>query len=1199
MKNGEKKQNIFWKFNRANESNKYVVIGLTVLLILSTVMLTISNVTANSRTGAIANQPSTGFSAGTEFFEIYHGSGVHNTVYNTGETVNIRLNSSLVDEAAGGPGRRNEWELFDYYGNSLDNGQFTQQLGGPPYIYDASFTAPMIADHYLVYVRVRESGQQGGSEIQTSDVIIVGGDVTPSKHIVTYDTSSAITPKWGFGNADTIYTSLYAPNTIDTANSDVIFSDMLGNNDRIAIENLANSTITDIGTDKVITFDLAADLDLTAFPDNELKSGEWYTIGFDLVDDLSAQMASDWAAQIKILPPPQINFTDCAPDTIDIEGTDSTTIFTEFYDEDTIGDSMFTVTFKVRDPNNMEITLVDNQTDGNGGLTVVPLAALNWFNASYTWDPDNTASPGNYDLYARIFDPQSGMDIDDYDNNLDDLALQRATQSPVITAGNVTCDPVRINKMTTDFTNLQCNFTDDNDPTLTVNDFTVSFKVRDPSGSEIIIADQKQVGESGDAAGAGSIIMTFTAPNLFSAVIQWDPATTVEEGKYDLFFNVSSPYGTATDDFDSNPNELEIYSTGNAPQLTVGDTVCIPSSLDKIGSATTLFYCEFTDADNPPVTDFNVTFKIRPPNDSNQDAITIVDNKANGGLGEFGGTVLVQQTGSKYSASYTWDPDDFVEVGNYDLYFMVVDSMNNSAEDPFAQNQDELEIITSVEPPMITAGNTNCLPSSVNKLGTGSTTIYCEFTDNKYTSVDDFNVTFKVRDPTDIEIVLIDDKPNGVDDALIEYSGTVFIASYKWDPPTSVEPGDYDLYFGVMNRGGGFAEDGFTNNPDELTIVTTGSAPVITIISCVPTSIPVQGTDTTQISAEFTDDDNPAKENFTVTFKVRDENDKEILLVNDKANGGAADTGGTVSVETTGSVYIAQYNWDPDDTNLTGKYDIYFAVKDETYAEAISDFDANLNKLELTGGTGLPGTPDLQAVDPTKDGNSYTFTITYSDDENDPPNDEGVILAIGTSTHKMTEDDTGDTNYTDGKVYKVTIPLTEGNYTYYFKTTDANNNLYQTENFELSVPAEPEPEDGDDDDDDEDYTMLLIGVVLIIIIIIILIALLGMMKRKPKPSPPPEPRAPAPAAEPAEPVAEPVAEPEPKPEQEPEPGGVPEPAPAPVPKVKGSTETETPSSEEEAKPESEPEPETGGGEAETKPEPESAAEPDEPPKKEE
>jgi hypothetical protein len=410
--------------------------------------------------------------------------------------------------------------------------------------------------------------------------------------------------------------------------------------------------------------------------------------------------------------------------------------------------------------------------------------------------------------------------------------------------------------------------------------------------------------------------------------------------------------------------------------------------------------------------------------------------------------------------------------------------------------------------------------------------------------------------------MLIDNKPNGVDGALIEYSGTVFIASFKWDPPTSVEPGDYDLYFAVMNVGGGFAEDGFSNNENELAVVTSGNAPEITKVDCVPSSIPVKGTGTTQLYCEFTDADNPPASNFTVTFKVRDENNKIIILVNDKPNGGSALAGGTVEVNTTGSGFIARYLWDPSDDNLTGKYDVYFSVKDETFAEALSDFDDNLDILELTGGTGGPGTPDIQTTDPTKDGNSYTFTITYSDQENDPPNDDGVSLVIGTSTHKMSETDTSDTNYTDGKTYSVKILLSEGDYVYFFKVTDTNNNLYQTENFELSVTDEPEPPDEDDEDDEDDNTMLIVGILLIIIILIILIALFNLMRKKPEKSETvPDERLPPP--EPAKPVAEPASKPESELKPEPEKGSIPEPEstsdqesesePEPEPEGKNST----------------------------------------------
>ncbi len=1112
---GEKNAKNLGQLFRANWLTRILVSGTVLLLILSAVVVTITSTVAEPRTSTEGNEPMVGFSEGTEIFEIYHNNDVHNTVFATNENINIRINSNEVDWAAGGPNRRNRWRLHDYDGTQVSNGVFGQQGGGPPYVYNANFQAPATSDHYLISVELRESAQQGGKNITTSDVIRVGAGTAPPKHINTTSMSSGVSPSWVLGNGETVYVQVHTPNAIEPSNSDIIFADYFNENHRKQLSDLDKSNVVIANQDSIITYSLLKDLDATQLMDNELMGGYWYTLAVDLEDVVGNQMAKDWAAQIYILPPPKIGFTNCTPTSIYAVGTETTTIYTHFYDEDAVNAAEFNVTIKARDPNNVEYIIADHLTQGPD-LVITSLGGNNW-NASIIWDPPDTVTVGDYDLYAEVWDANLGFDMDDYNNNQNELTLLQITQLPSVQAGNTTCMPDRINKMTNDFTVLYCNFTDTNDPPLGMVDFAITFKVRDPSNTEIIIADNKFVGQPGDAPGSGNVVMLSVPPNSYAASISWDPDTTVAEGKYDLFFSVTSPHGTATDDFDNNNDELEIYSTGNPPQLTVGDTSCIPSSVDKIGTQTTLIYCEFTDADDPPASSFNVTFKVRPPSNSNQDAITLVDAKADGGAGEFGGTVTVEVTGTKYTASYNWDPPATVDVGKYDLYFMVTDDKNNSAEDPFAQNPDELEIITSVEPPSINAGDTKCVPTSVNKMGSGTTKIYCEFTDSTYTDVADFNVTFKVRDPSNTEIILVDDKPNGVGGVEITYSGTVFTAWFEWDPPTTAEPGKYDLYFAVMNKAKGFAEDDFVNNQNELTIETAGNAPVITRTDCVPSSISVNGADTTQIFAEFTDADNPPVANFTVTFKVRDPNNQEIMLVNDKLNGGLAATGGTVEILVSGSGYMARYNWDPADDNVTGKYDLYFAVKDETFAQAEDGYDNNLNKLELTGGTGGPGTPDIQTQDPTHDGNTYTFTVTYTDAENDPPNDDGVTLVIGTSSHKMSEVDTSDTNYTGGKKYKITIPLNEGNYTYNFKVTDSNNNLYQTENFELSVTAEEEPTDKE-----EDNTALIIAIVAIIIIIIIVFVILGLMKRRVKPSnaPPPQ-RQPQPSAPPAESQAPP------------------------------------------------------------------------------
>jgi hypothetical protein len=480
-----------------------------------------------------------------------------------------------------------------------------------------------------------------------------------------------------------------------------------------------------------------------------------------------------------------------------------------------------------------------------------------------------------------------------------------------------------------------------------------------------------------------------------------------------------------------------------------------------------------------------------------------VDNKATGGAGEMGGTVTVEQSGTTYVASYQWDPPEDAEIGNYDLYFMVRDDANNTAEDPFTENIDELELITSVTPPSITAGNTKCVPTSVNKVGSGTTKIYCEFTDAGHTAITDFNVTFKVRDENDVEILLVDNKVHGgagedanqTSTVEITYSGTIFTAWYEWDPPAFLLEGKYDLYFAVRNKAGGYAQDRFDDNLDELTLESTGTAPVITKVDCFPPTITIDGTNSTSIYGEFTDADNPLIANFTVTFKVRDPNGTEIIIVNGKTHGGAGEFGETVDVATSGTGFIATIKWDPDDTMMEGKYDLYFSVTDESFAQAVDDFDNNPEELELVMGGTTVISSDLGTATTSKDGKTYNFTIVYTDSDNSPPNADGVQLVIGSDTYEMIEADPSDNDYTDGKKYYYPIDLEDGTYEYNFKVTNTDNELVETDKESFEVGKE-------DKEDEADYTMLILAAIIILIVVILLLFLI-MRKKSAAPEQPP------------------------------------------------------------------------------------------------
>ncbi len=1089
-----------------------LVLVILVLILLSSIGLmpfSIGKSITNSRTSNVGNQPITGFSEGNETIWIYNSTGEPKTIFEPGENITINISSLLVNYQPTGPGKQNRITLSDYQGTNIDVYQdasaFTQLSGGPPYLYTATITAPGAEDHYLLSVHIKEANNQPGrDEFLFSDVIQVGNGSIPIKNMSTYSVAACITPDWVFGNTETVYIKVYTPNTVNPTNSVITLSDYIGNSADIDVEDLQDYTINTQDNDSIFAYNLLNDLSLAPFPDHDLKGYYWYTLSVDLRSLTNVQMANDWAAQIQILPPPVISETSCSPSTIFAKGSNATTLWTEFTDENTVSINNFSVTFRVRDQNNVVTVLVDNQTNGLGGLTITQVANHS-FNASYIWNPPDDAVLGDYDLYAMVFDDQAGADIDGFNDNLNELTLLRLGVAPNINISNTTCDPEKINKMTNEMVTFTANFTDTNDPPININDFVITFKIRDEENTETVIAGNKKHGNLGDVAGSGVVLMTNYAFGLYSASVNWNPDQAAKTGIYDLYFRVSNPYGTASDEFENNMDELEIYSTGQPPQLSLGDTTCVPKSIDISARKTTMIYCEFNDPDAPSAAAFNVTFKVRPPSDRMQDVITLVDNKADGGEGEFGGSVNVELSGSNYVASYTWDPPIWVDLGKYDLYFMVRDEWNNTAEDPYNLNRDELELITSVTLPSIAAGNTICVPSSVNRIGTGTSTIYCEFTDSTFKNITDFNITFKLRDPNGAEIILVNDKPNGSvgefpkQSAKVEilYSGTVFTASYKWDPPMDAVVGKYDLYFGVKNPVNGYAKDKFDNNLDELELVTVGNPPEIARTYCKPNKIAITGIINTTLYANFTDLDKPKIENFTVTFKVRDQDNNIIVLVDNKQNGGTGTYGGAVHVQNTTDGYQASYIWDPADSVMPGKYDLFFSVRDELLNEIEDGFEHNQDELELIGEVIPPGKPNIITEPPDKDGNTYTFKITYSDPDNDPPNDDGIFLFIDQLSYKMIEYDPNDKDYSNGKIYFIEKEFDEGEYQYYFKVTNSKNETFETDKQTLTV--EPKKKDGEAD------TGYLVAAVIGIFLIIIIFLILLMLLRRKKPEPKSEP----------------------------------------------------------------------------------------------
>lgn len=641
--------------------------------------------------------------------------------------------------------------------------------------------------------------------------------------------------------------------------------------------------------------------------------------------------------------PPSVVFgaTQVSISPVNRLGTNTTVISTDFTDTDQPGVGAFTVTFSIREPDNTtELILVNNQSNGSGGLTIFDNGGGS-YTASYTYDPSDLQTIGLYDLYFYVSD---GIDNtqDNYGNNLDELEINEvvANNPPSLTNGitSVSLSPVPRFDATT--TTLTADFSDSDIPG--IGAFTCTFKVRQPDNvSEDILVNNL-------ANGAGGLTITDLGAGNYRAEYNWDPPVSQTLGLYDLYFEVSDGTDNAIDDYTNNLDELEVIDApvNNPPTVTASATQVSVSPVNRYGTNNTVISTTFSDADQPGVGAFNITFKIREPD--NLTEVILVNNLTNGS----GGLTIVDNGAGSYTASYTYDPGASQTIGLYDLYFEVTDGVDNAIDD-YVNNTDELEIIESIinNDPVITAGQTRVTTSPVNRYGNATTTIYCTFSDADIPGVAAFYVTFKIREPNNTtELILVNNEQDGLGGlTIIDMGSGVYRAEYTYNPLDAQTQGLYDLYCEVSD-GITSAIDGYANNPDELEIneIITNIVPTMAVsaTTAFPSSIDRFGAITTNISTTFSDNDAPGINTFFVTFHLRGPFNQFVLPLVDSSQNGI---NGVTITDNGGGSYTANYTWDPADNITLGYYDLYAIISDGQDSDT-DYFDDNPNELLITNG---------------------------------------------------------------------------------------------------------------------------------------------------------------------------------------------------------------------------------------------------------
>ncbi|HUU44713.1 MAG TPA: hypothetical protein VM118_03180, partial [Acidobacteriota bacterium] len=223
------------------------------------------------------------------------------------------------------------------------------------------------------------------------------------------------------------------------------------------------------------------------------------------------------------------------------------------------------------------------------------------------------------------------------------LAPATAAAAPVVTPGATQVSVSPVNRFALNTTVITTTFTDADQPG--TGAFRVTVKIRKPDNvNELILVDNLPDGVSGLAItdnGGGSYTVAYT----------YNPDDAQTLGLYDLYFEVSDGSDLGTDPYADNLDELEINEvfSNNPPSVDSSAARISVSPVNRYGTNTTVLSASFADYDNPGVGAFNVTFRIRLPDNTTE--LTLVDNQVNGA----GGLTIVDNVGS-YTARYTYNP---------------------------------------------------------------------------------------------------------------------------------------------------------------------------------------------------------------------------------------------------------------------------------------------------------------------------------------------------------------------------------------------------------------------------------------------------------------------------------------------------------------------------------------------------------------
>ncbi|GBE57518.1 periplasmic copper-binding protein [bacterium BMS3Abin01] len=159
-------------------------------------------------------------------------------------TYYLQVEHPSMDLNSQGTGR-NELKLVDMAGNSVNFGDgsatltFSQQAGGPSFVYRTAFQTPNVSDAYTLEARLEDSSGATELRVRGYSMMMVGSGA----YLKTFSDPGYSVQTDTFGPSDTVYIEMYSPNltdsTPDAGQSKVDVADFLNNKVSITFDSVS------------------------------------------------------------------------------------------------------------------------------------------------------------------------------------------------------------------------------------------------------------------------------------------------------------------------------------------------------------------------------------------------------------------------------------------------------------------------------------------------------------------------------------------------------------------------------------------------------------------------------------------------------------------------------------------------------------------------------------------------------------------------------------------------------------------------------------------------------------------------------------------------------------------------------------------------------------------------------------------------